>query len=175
MSKISQEDSCTKAKTLCEPRLAVDINCHLLGGFSNDNASERKMPHYWRQHYYWRHAHAVWWVKMSTSISYASQSSTHHQSCIDCWIRAKAGHFRIEAEASGEIRSITKQRYLPFTITLERRFIHDESIPTVLDFFPLANNSIFNWIDTCQIIALALNQVVIDGRLRLVTPALFER
>ncbi|CRG90708.1 putative protein C4H3,03c [Talaromyces islandicus] len=51
----------------------------------------------------------------------------------------KGGHFSITVE-HGQGAPISKQRYLPYTNILETRWIHEEGVVNLYDFFPVSNN-----------------------------------
>ncbi|KAH8696260.1 putative glycosyl hydrolase [Talaromyces proteolyticus] len=50
----------------------------------------------------------------------------------------KGGHFSIMAEPSQGL-PISKQRYLPYTNILETRWIHEDGVLNLYDFFPVSN------------------------------------
>lgn len=51
----------------------------------------------------------------------------------------KGGHFSITAITQNGETPISKQRYLPYTNMLETRWIHEEGVINLVDYFPVAN------------------------------------
>jgi GH15 family glucan-1,4-alpha-glucosidase len=51
----------------------------------------------------------------------------------------KGGHFSIKATSPSGSMPISKQRYLPYTNMLETRWIHEDGVINLLDYFPVSN------------------------------------
>lgn len=51
----------------------------------------------------------------------------------------KGGHFSVKATSSDGSTPISKQRYLPYTNILETKWIHEDGVINLLDFFPVSD------------------------------------